>query len=143
MKRSILLIIIALATISFSVPAYAQSKFDKWPELKSFHHVMSNTFHPMEEGNLKPIRERSGEMAEKAKVLASSKIPDEFNNKDVQKAVADLERDSKKLDEMIKNNATDDEIKKSLSALHDTFHVIVEKCVKDDKDHDHEKQKHE
>ena len=125
-------ILIALSTVT-----KAQSKFDKWPELKTFHEVMSKTFHPMEEGNLKTIRERSGEMAEKAKALAASKIPDEFNNKDVQKAVKDLETDSKTLDDMIKKDAKDEEVTKSLTALHETFHLIVEKCVKGDEKHEH------
>lgn len=45
----------------------AQSIFDKWVELKAFHGVMSQTFHPSEEGNLELIKTRSEEMAEKAK----------------------------------------------------------------------------
>jgi hypothetical protein len=34
--------------------ASAQSTFDKWPAIKEFHDVMSETFHPAEEGNLAP-----------------------------------------------------------------------------------------
>jgi hypothetical protein len=29
--------------------ASAQSTFDKWPAIKEFHDVMSETFHPAEE----------------------------------------------------------------------------------------------
>lgn len=32
----------------------AQTVFDKWTALKNFHEVMSQTFHPMEDGNLEP-----------------------------------------------------------------------------------------
>jgi hypothetical protein len=39
--------------------ASAQSTFDKWPAIKEFHDVMSETFHPAEEGNLAPIKLRS------------------------------------------------------------------------------------
>ena len=31
--------------------------FASWPEIKTFHKVMSQTFHPSEEGNLQPIKE--------------------------------------------------------------------------------------
>jgi hypothetical protein len=37
----------------------AQSTFDKWPAIKEFHTVMSQTFHPAEEGNLQQIKARS------------------------------------------------------------------------------------
>ncbi|HSB10705.1 MAG TPA: hypothetical protein VLM38_14550, partial [Blastocatellia bacterium] len=32
---------------------------DTWNELSSFHSLMSQTFHPLEEGNLTPIRTRA------------------------------------------------------------------------------------
>ena len=56
-----------------------KSKFDLWPELKTFHGVMSETFHPSEEGDLAPIKERSVEMESKALALSNSKIPADFN----------------------------------------------------------------
>ncbi|MCS7073227.1 MAG: hypothetical protein NZ108_02045 [Bacteroidia bacterium] len=107
----------------------AQSIFDKWSELKQFHSVMSQTFHPSEDGDLKPIKARSGEMAQKADALAKSKIPAEFKTKKIQKAVKKLQADSKALDKLVKNpKSTDEQIKKALSGLHDVFHEIVGLC---------------
>ena len=107
----------------------AQSIFDKWAELKSFHGVMSQTFHPAEEGKLEPIKTRSGEMAEKAQVLAKATIPTEFATPAIKKAVKKLQKDSKALDKLVKGKkASDEEITKSLSALHDIFHEIVGLC---------------
>ena len=57
--------------------------FSTWPEIKAFHKVMSQTFHPSEEWNLQPIKERSAEMAEKANALKMSKIPAQFNKKEM------------------------------------------------------------
>ncbi len=113
-----------------SVPALmAQGIMAKWPELHGFHQVMSQTFHPSEEGNLQPIKTRSGEMAKKAKELAASKVPAEFNKPDILEAVKQLVTDSEKLDQMIKNGKTTDaEITKALSALHDVFHRIIGLC---------------
>lgn len=113
----------------------AQSKFDSWQALKDFHKVMSQTFHPSEEGNLKPIKSRSGEMVEKANALKKSTIPAEFDKKEVRAAVKQLAKDSKKLDKMIKKNATDAEITTSLSALHDVFHQIVGLCSSEGHEH--------
>lgn len=108
-----------------------KSPFDPWPALKDFHSVMSQTFHPMEEGNLEPIKTRSGEMMAKADALAASVPPAEWNKPEVTKAVKKLKTDSKKLHDMITKKASDDNIKKSLTALHDTFHVIVGACMGD------------
>ena len=118
-----------------------KSKFDLWPELKAFHMVMSQTFHPSEDGDLKPIKERSTELANKATVLAKSKIPAEFNNKEIVEAANKLETDSKKLDELIKAKATDEVINKSLTNLHDTFHLIVERCQKGDEHNENQKER--
>jgi hypothetical protein len=121
--------------MAFSQTVKAQSKFDKWPELKSFHTVMSQTFHPSEDGNLEPIKIRSAEMVAKADSLQKSKIPAEFDKKEVKDAVNKLAIDSKKLHDLIQNKGTDTAKKKALSDLHDTFHLIVEKCSKNEEHH--------
>ena len=135
MKKIAQLFTLVIALFAFTISSKAQSKFDKWPELKAFHTIMSETFHPSEEGNLEPIKTRISEMVTKAEVLAKSNVPTEFNNKDVVAAVAKLAKDSKKLSESIANKANDETIKKALSNLHDTFHTIVEKCSKTTEQH--------
>jgi hypothetical protein len=115
----------------------AQSKFDNWPELKSFHAVLSQTFHPSEEGNLKPIMERSGELADKAEVLSKSKIPAELNTKEIAGTVETLRTESKTLQEIVSSKGSDEAITKQLTKVHDTFHVIVEKCSHPAGKHDH------
>ena len=135
MKINKYLFVCLLAITAFIQKVNAQSKFDSWPELKSFHTVMSQTFHPSEDGNLEPIKTRSAEMVAKAEALQKSKIPAEFDKKEVKDAVNKLAIDSKKLHELILNKGTNEVIKKALSDLHDTFHLIVEKCSKTDEHH--------
>ena len=130
MKKTLFLFVVAVCSIFTSQQTYAQSKMENWKELKAFHAVMSQTFHPSENGDLKPIRERSGEMAEKAKALASSKIPDEFNNQKMKDAINKLVIDSEKMHQLIQKKGSDEDVKKALSNLHDNFHVIVERCQK-------------
>jgi hypothetical protein len=128
------LVLIVISIISFQF-VQAQSIMDKWPELKAFHGVMSQTFHPSEEGNLQPIKERSKEMMEKATQLADSKIPLEYKTDAIVKAVEQLKTDTKKLHKMIGNKASDKEITAALSALHDVFHQIVGLCKKENEQH--------
>lgn len=127
MKKGFFLI---MCTLVMAAPySKAQGIMAKWPELHAFHQVMSQTFHPAEEGNLQPIKTRSGEMVKKAKELAASKVPQEFNKPDILEAVKQLVTDSEKLDKMISNGKTSDaEITKALSALHDVFHKIIGLC---------------
>lgn len=106
----------------------AQSISEKWPAIKAFHGVMSQTFHPSEEGNLAPIKSRSAEMVEKAEALLKSEIPAEYKTERILVAAQKLQIDSKKLDRMVKSNVSDAEITKALSELHDTFHQIMGLC---------------
>jgi superoxide dismutase len=115
--------------VSNNYKVVTKGKFDDWQVLKDFHKVMSQTFHPSEEGNLEPIRKRSGEMVEKANLLAKSIIPAEFNKKEVVAAVQKLAIDSKKLDKLVKSKKSDKELTDSLTKLHDVFHEIIGLCT--------------
>lgn len=119
-----------IAAIMFMMVAMvcAQTKNTEWPELKAFHSVMSQTFHPSEEGNLKPVKERSGELVEKAKALKESSIPAQYNKKEIKTALDELVAKSKKLDTMVKAGKSDKNIIKELEALHHVFHKIAGLC---------------
>jgi superoxide dismutase len=112
-----------------------KGKFDDWPQIKEYHKVMSQTFHPSEEGNLEPIKTRSGELAQKAITLAVAPIPAEFDKPEIKKAVKQLLSNSKKLDEMVKKKTSSDStISKALTNLHEIFHRIVGLCEHENQD---------
>ncbi|MNU65570.1 hypothetical protein D3C71_548650 [compost metagenome] len=139
MKKIALLLLVGFGISALMNQASAQSKLQDWNELKDFHKVMAQTFHPSEEGNLEPIKTRIGEMVEKAKTLQASKFPADFDNEKIKKAVAQLVTDSEKLQKAIKDGASDKKITKAISELHDVFHQIVGLCSETEgHDHDHE-----
>jgi hypothetical protein len=117
---------LALIVVANSVSA--QSTFDKWPAIKEFHEVMSQTFHPAEEGNLAPIKARSEEMMNKAAMLLKSDIPTEFRTDAILASAERLQLKSKALHKLVKSNGSDAAIVKSITDLHDTFHEIVGLC---------------
>jgi hypothetical protein len=123
-----------MAGLMITALAFAQPKPMDWAELKEFHGVMSQTFHPAEEGKLDPIKSRSGEMVEKAVAWQKSAPPTEFNKPEIKKELKDLVKGSKELDKMVKKNASDADLTKKLTDLHDVFHNIVGLC-KDEHDH--------
>ena len=125
MKR-ILFSLIAVFVISGFNSLNAQKK-GAWNEMEAFHKVMSATFHPAEEGKLESIRTRSQEMLDKATAWKKSTPPEGYNTKEVKPLLKDLVKGSKKLNNMVKGNASDKEITDKLTALHDVFHELMDK----------------
>lgn len=126
MKHLKAFLVLAILIVGNSV--LAQSTFEKWPAIKEFHEVMSQTFHPAEEGNLTPIKARSEEMMNKAAMLLKSDIPAEFRTDAILASSERLQIKSKALHKLITANGSDAAIVKSITNLHDTFHQIVGLC---------------
>lgn len=125
MKTKFLAIVVFFLTVNASI---AQSTFDKWPAIKEFHQVMSQTFHPAEEGNLEPIKTRSEELMDKAANVLKSNIPAEFATSPILASAEKLQLKSKALHKLVQAKGSDAEITKSLTELHDVFHEIVGLC---------------
>jgi hypothetical protein len=101
---------------------------DKWPEMSAFHDVMSATFHPMEEGDLKPIRSRAQDMAVKAMQWANSTPPAIYDQPKIKVNLRKLSNESIHLAARIVDKASDEQVKELLTALHDRFHEIAGMC---------------
>ena len=62
-------------------------------------------------------------------MLKKSAIPTSYQKPGVKETVALLAKESKAIDKLIrKKKASDADITKSLAALHDRFHEVMEKC---------------
>ena len=114
--------------VALSDPILLKLEKDSWPELKDFHRVMSQTFHPSENGNLEPLRKRSGELLAKAILLKNSTAPIPFQKTEIVKALYELEKQCAEIDKLKSKQAKNDLLKKKISDAHDTFHMIQELC---------------
>ncbi|MFM2377061.1 MAG: Superoxide dismutase [Bacteroidota bacterium] len=110
-----------------------KSQFDVWPALKDFHAAITAISPPIGEGNLQQAKSLSTELFQKASALSDHTVPSEFNKPDVLKAIRRLRADSKKLNDLVVRNSSDDMIRKSLTVLNDTFHQIVDICFGEEK----------
>jgi hypothetical protein len=119
-----------LTAVVLTAGAFAQTAPTpmEWAELKTFHGIMSETFHPAEEGKLDPIKTRSGEMVDKAVAWQKSTPPAAFNKPEIKDNLKKLVKGSKELNKMVKKEAADADITKKLTDLHDVFHNIVGLC---------------
>ena len=87
------------------------------------------TFHPAESGDLIPLKKYGADLATTASDLKKSVIPEALNKPGLSDIISLLEKESLALAKMIKSKKSDTVLKKSIFALHDRFHQIVEKCV--------------
>ena len=124
-------LLLAVTAVLFVKPVTAQEKA-RWNEMEAFHEVMSKTFHPAEEGKLEPIRTRSQEMLDKAIAWKKYSAPEGYDKNVVKKSLDNLVKGAKEINRLVKSKAADAVLKTKLSALHDVFHEIMEKCEKED-----------
>ncbi len=127
--KSLSLVLFSLFVNSIS----AQSIFEKWPEMNVFHEVISETFHPTEENNLEPLKTRSEELMKKAENLLNSNIPEEYRTKSILSSLENLQLKSETLHKLVTSKASDTELKKSITDVHDVFHEIVGLCNENEK----------
>lgn len=140
MKKFFALVVFALVAISTNVSAQNKS----WPEAKRFHHFMSSSFHPAEEGDFKPLRAKADSMYLAAVAWQASPVPADYKEKETKETLIKLVSETKAIAEAVKNNVGDADLLKMISGAHDTFHHIVGECRKEDdhKEGDHKEGKH-
>lgn len=125
LKVKVLCIMLALTLAA--LPGFSQEA--KWLEMENFHTVMSLSFHPAEENNLQPIKEKSAELFSKAKAWQKSVAPEGFNGGVTKPILNRLVKQCRLINAEI-GNKTDAELKVMLTKAHDIFHEIKEKCRK-------------
>jgi hypothetical protein len=120
----------AAIVVFFSVNMLsAQTALDKWPAMKSFHEVMSRTFHPAEKGNLEPLKNFSETLENSAKSLTTKEVPAEFKTEKLMASIKRLQGRTTELNKLVKTGASDAELTKTVTEVHDIYHEIVGMCT--------------
>ena len=125
MKKIFSMLLVML--LSIPVISFAQNK-PTWPEMKNFHTVMSGTFHPAEEGNLTPLRERAIELFENARKWQESAIPSTFKKEETTEALKQLVVQCGAVMKAVEARASDSDLTRMIGEAHDIFHRIVGEC---------------
>jgi len=100
-----------------------------WEDAKeAYHHAMSSTFHPAEEGDLAPLRETYKDLATSAKAWKGVDVPEKLSKDEIKPLLKKLYKESKKIGALIEGGTPDEELKEAIYALHDVFHELVGKC---------------
>lgn len=124
--------LLALSLAVFAAPsANAQTqpaKKAQWKEMHDFHEVMSGTFHPAEEKNFAPLKEKSGLLVERAKAWKKSAVPAGYKPEMTSDVLKRLVKQCSKVHKMVKKGKPDAELLAGIGTAHDIFHEIMEKC---------------
>jgi hypothetical protein len=133
MNNKIRLTVLAVMISVTSV--FAQVTPAPWAEMKNFHHFMSTTFHPAEEGNLNPLKEKADSLLTVAKQWQTSSIPADYKAAETKVALKKLVQLCTKLKVSVAKHVSDEELKKQITAAHDIFHTINKECKKEEEKH--------
>lgn len=122
-------VLFALISAMTFMTVYAQK--ENWKEMHDFHAVMSKTFHPAEDNNLKPARDNASELLVKAKTWQHSTVPSGYDAVMIKPILKELVADCMAIEDAVKQKKSDSELKNLVIKAHETFHEIMEKCKKE------------
>ncbi|HEX3025019.1 MAG TPA: hypothetical protein VHP12_07390 [Chitinophagaceae bacterium] len=129
MKKHLLTMAIAIVCM---IASQAQTKAPEWKEQKQFYGLISKSFHPAEEGKFDPLKSKADSLAIAAKLWHASQIPSNFKPKETKENLEILVKKCVVLQQAVKENKPDAELKKLITDAHDAFHKIVGECKIDD-----------
>ncbi len=134
MKMYRSLLVAVLFTLIYSA-GNAQTKA-RWKEMDEFHTVMSTTFHPAEENNLQPLKEKAGDLVAKSTAWKAAPVPEGYIPEATKDVLKRLVKECKDIQKAVKKGKPDAELKEMITEAHEVFHEIMEKCRQGD-DHKH------
>ena len=123
MKMNKLAILLLLLLLTFPVNADNE---EMWLQLKDdFHMLIAETFHPAEEGDLAPLKEKSKELYTSAKKWHLAKVPPKFTDDRLNELLKEMHEESKNIHDNLQS-LNDEELMKKIYHLHDLFHEAAE-----------------
>lgn len=131
MKQFVFGLLALALTVAAPCIAHAQNtsaKKAEWKEMHDFHEVMATTFHPAEEKNFAPLKQKSGMLVERAKAWKASAVPAGYKPEATKTILNRLVKQCKKVDKLVKKGKSDEELFAGINMAHDIFHEIMEKC---------------
>lgn len=126
MKKTRTVLMMMLFTL-FTGIAFSQQP--AWKEMEDFHAVMSATFHPVEDDNLQPVKEKAGDLLQRAMDWQKATVPQGYNGEATKPILKKLVKQCKSLKGAVEKKKSDAELKKMITEAHEIFHQIKEKCV--------------
>lgn len=122
----------ALVFFLAMIPAmsFAQQNGKTWAEQETFHTLMSATFHPAEEGNLQPLKEKADLLLDAAKKWQVSDIPGDYDTDKTKSELHTLVKLVNGIADAVHGHVEDTKLVALISKAHDSYHRITGECRK-------------
>lgn len=109
--------------------ASVKSFTEAWPQIKVYYEILAKAFHAAEKGKLEPVKTTSEILVKKAEELSIEDMPAVYRNPKTIETLHTLNSQTKIVNELVKKNVDDAQIKLALSKLHETFFTIADLCA--------------
>lgn len=115
---------------SFALDSASAKTFtENCPQIKAYYEILIKAFHGSEKGDFEIIKSDSYILLNRANDLTMENLPAEFRNPKTIESLLALRKQTKLVDELVNQNAIDEEIKKALHRLKEIYYCIVETCL--------------
>jgi hypothetical protein len=98
---------------------------EKWPQFKLYSKLLIKTYHDAEAGNLETLKKESLHLFEKAEAITNETVPEDLNTTVLLENLVVLRRETKMVNELIRNQAPDEKIMKVFTKLNNTYQQIL------------------
>ena len=113
-------ILVALCAAIFS---FGQS--GTWKEMNDFHEVVGKVLHPVESGNLQPLKSNSSDLMNKAIKWKNASSPAAYSYPQLAADLDKLVADCTSLNDAVKAKKNDKELKRLAMQTHNQYHHIA------------------
>tara|TARA_B100000674_G_scaffold78636_1_gene54637 strand:- start:721 stop:1734 length:1014 start_codon:yes stop_codon:yes gene_type:complete len=113
---------------ALNAPLLARIEKENWPEKNAFHRVLAQTFNAAEKGDFKPLRNLSGSLYAQAILLQDSDVPKPVVKPEVLLALVRLEKKCGLLNKLVRKNAREKALMKTIVAVRDIFQEVQGFC---------------
>ncbi len=113
---------------ALNAPLLARIEKENWPEKNAFHRVLAQTFNAAEKGDFKPLRNLSGSLYAQAILLQDSDVPKPVVKPEVLLALVRLEKKCGQLNKLVRKNAREKALMKTIVAVRDIFQEVQGFC---------------
>ncbi len=113
-----------------AITSFSQEKPTGWKELDNFHAIVAPVFHTAEKGNYHAAKDSALLVLQRAKQWQSAAIPAGLDAAIYKPLIDRLVLETTAVNDAVKANKPDDELKLLLRKAHNTFHEILGKYNK-------------
>lgn len=104
-----------------------------WKEMNAFHTLLAATFHPAKEKkDLKPLREKSEQLAAASRTWAASTPPAACASDAVRSPIVSISVDALAIGNQVLASASDADLTLAITALHAKFEAVDKMCAPHD-----------